>query len=992
VPVSVKTVKVPLSIVDGLDTKTDEKNVATTNWLAAENIDYRRTGAISKRAGFAGKTRRVDGESDDITNGKAVATFFDELIQYSGNKLYSFSESKNYWYEKGFVNNAVCTEKVLGNTDYTTISSSHETIDSFTCVAYQTTASNAIIYVRLFDDANGVLLKEFEIVEAGAVLERVAKLNNTFLIFYHETPNGINYMRLDLVDINTVLGPVVLTNYDSDSVQAVNIGDRLFLSYINNFAGGVDQLYIKPDFTSIAPINAVAYTPNFFYASREGFSNLRLVYDELTSLFDYNLGELHSAAVFSPGFTPTASAAVQDPDNENASLIFTQDNFDTSNQIGIKMFRVDSAGAVTDLDWVFYGASMVTKPQLYDGQVYFVLIKKINDSDSGQRTYYLGTKDKQIVAKVADNIAVRRTFYDLLDLHTTAGGLTFTGSQYSEFFSNTSPGSAVSTNVAKYNFDFSPANNFYDATLGKQLHIAGGILSSYDGRKVVEHGFLEVPVAPEFDAFVDIGPSLGVGSQVALDYPQTVQYCIVYSWIDSQGQIHRSAPSLPLSVTIPDENQRVNLLIRPLTLTSKDNVEIEVYRTEGNGTNFYKISNIGGVGSTTNSRLSNDPSEAQLEYGDAAGDDGIRDNELLYTTGGALENIAPISSRYITSSKTRLFLLSGDGYSIQYSQLRQENVGVAFFDGFTMQLDRQGDEARALAVMDDNLIILKRRALQVLPGQGPDNLGQNDDFRQPTNIPTDVGCEDPASVISMPMGIMFKSAKGIYILRRNFAVEYIGAPVEKYNSLAVTSATLLEASNQIQFTTESGTTLTYDYYTNRWSTSDNMPAVDAVVYDGAFSYLRSNGTVMQQSGYSDNGSFVPMKLESAWVQLAGIQGFQRVKQLMFVGKYLSPHKVKISFAYDYVNTWVHSVVIDATTLWGGNTYSSGDYDEGAYSGDGEAYQARVFTKIQKCQSFRFKIETVFDGATGPDCTISNFSLLVGIKVGDFKTSRSYGAR
>jgi hypothetical protein len=298
----------------------------------------------------------------------------------------------------------------------------------------------------------------------------------------------------------------------------------------------------------------------------------------------------------------------------------------------------------------------------------------------------------------------------------------------------------------------------------------------------------------------------------------------------------------------------------------------------------------------------------------------------------------------------------------------------------------------ALASMDSNLIILKQKALYTLSGEGPDNLGLQNDYRQPNLITSDVGCTDPNSVVSTPMGLMFKSDKGIYLLTRNFELRYVGAPVEGYNSSAITSATLMADLNEVRFTTATGTCLVYDYFQNRWSTHENLRAVDAMIYDGKFTYLRSDATFMAQSTeFSDNGDYVPMALESAWIQLGGIQGYQRFYKMFILGNYLNAHKLRISFAYDFNDTFVDDVIVDCTTLYDNGTYGDGDYGDGIYGGPGNVYQMEVRPKRQKCESFRFKVETIRDGVNGADCTISNFMLVIGSKNTDGKPTKVVGA-
>jgi hypothetical protein len=550
------------------------------------------------------------------------------------------------------------------------------------------------------------------------------------------------------------------------------------------------------------------------------------------------------------------------------------------------------------------------------------------------------------------------------------------------------------TAVKKYCTDFAPIFNFFDAKLGGNLHVTGGILKAYDGNEVVEHGFLEIPRAPVLTSLNNNGPTPGIGSTAG---PSSYQYVVVYAWRDNQGQLHRSAPSPALTVAVPQvavNYYNAILKLPTLTLTNKTNVEIELYRTEANGTNFYKV--LAGGALSYTSRTFNDPTVPFLSFTDDFPDDNILDDELLYTTGGVLENVAAPASKYAVTYKNRIVLLNADGKTLYYSKLREANGPVEFNDSLFITLDDFGGPATSLAVMDDHIIIFKERALFALTGEGPNNLGEQDDFRQPYLISSDAGCIQPNSVVRTPSSIMFQSDKGIYEVLRGFAVQYIGAPVEKYNSSTISSATLLETTNEVRFTTAAGRALVYDYFHQRWTTFTNMTAQDATSYQNRYVYIRPDGTVMSETPnyYYDNGSYIKTKLVSAWISLGGIQGFERLYQMELLGNYKASHKLRVAMAYDFVDAYLHDTVINATPVLNPSFYGKDTYGtETPYGGDGLLYQFRIFPKIQKCQSFKICIED-FSGTEngGEGYTLSNIAAIVGIKTGLNKLAaqRSFG--
>ena len=196
------------------------------------------------------------------------------------------------------------------------------------------------------------------------------------------------------------------------------------------------------------------------------------------------------------------------------------------------------------------------------------------------RTVYLGSEDGEIIAKYTDDANARPDDNYSCNLILDGEKLSFTSVEAAEIQTNLAGNNIhVPTIVKKYTSDFSAVNNFFDATLGDNLHVAGGLLKMYDGEKFVEHGFLEIPKAPVLYSETTLGGVLQAG---------TYYYVVVYAWKDRFGQIHRSAPSSPLTYTVSGDNKKPTITVFTAAFTNKENVEIEVYRTEKNGSTFYK--------------------------------------------------------------------------------------------------------------------------------------------------------------------------------------------------------------------------------------------------------------------------------------------------------------------------------------------------------------------------------------------------------------------
>jgi hypothetical protein len=529
--------------------------------------------------------------------------------------------------------------------------------------------------------------------------------------------------------------------------------------------------------------------------------------------------------------------------------------------------------------------------------------------------------------------------------------------------------------------DFKSLNNFVTAELGNNLHIVGGVLQSYDGVSVNESGFAVFP-----EDVVATPSNIGAGSITN----GTRQYSVVYAWYDNQGQLHRSAPSIGTPVTISGGPSDITLTIPTLRITKKEHVFIEVYRTEASGTIFYKVS------SNTNLTLNNTAIDT-ISYTDTITDANLVAGELLYTVSGELDNIAPPAASVITKWKNRIVLKSTDEENLLVlSKIRQEGKPVEFSDQITLSVDPTGGDIVTTAVLDDKLIIFKRTSIHVQAGDGPNNLGEQSDFGLPQLINSDVGCTDVNSVVVVPDGLIFKTEKGLHLLDRSLSVSYIGAEVEKYNSSRITAARLVPDINQVRFTTENSLCLVYDYYFKQWSTFTNHEAVGATIYKDKFTFVKSNGKVYieDSSSFKDGAQRIKMKIVSAWMNVAELQGFQRFYKMIILGTYKSKHRLKVKIGYDFNTSFTDEADIDVENTIEPTKYGEDSPfgEQSVYGGAFPLYQWRVFPQRQKCQSFRISIEDIMTDVFDESFSISNLRLEVGVKQGSNKqgTDRSVG--
>lgn len=414
-------------------------------------------------------------------------------------------------------------------------------------------------------------------------------------------------------------------------------------------------------------------------------------------------------------------------------------------------------------------------------------------------------------------------------------------------------------------------------------------------------------------------------------------------------------------------NGRLNL--PTLCLTEKGRVtqpvQIAVWRTVNNGTQYYKCG-----------YAANDTTVDTVTFYDYTGDDDLVGNTALYTNGGEVENIAPPASDFITSYKNRAIVLpSEDLFSWWYSKQVVTGTPVEFSDLFSQSIDQRGGPLTGGSPLDDKLIFFKQKDIFYVVGDGPAPSGANNDFSYPQQITTPCGCTEPKSIVTVPIGIIFKSAKGFYLLDRGLNVAYIGAEVEDFNSFTVTSAQLTATGTQVRFTLSGGLCLVYDYYVGQWSVFDNITAVDSVIYGNTYAYLTTGGLVALETPgvYSDLGAVIVPSFRTGWISFDKIQNFQRIWSTLLVGTYFSPHTLVMTAAQDFDSTATQTTTVTLTSSI-------------------TPYQIKFPMIRQKCEAAQLTFTLTPASVAGQGAAFSALTFETGIKKGSYKVpaAKTYG--
>lgn len=980
-----------IPFAEGLDLKTDPKQVTPGKFLALSNSVFTKGGLLTKRNGYESLTN-IDA---DYLN---TLTTFNGNLTAIGQSLYAYSQDTEQWINKGDI-----VPVSLSTLSLVRSSSEQETVDvsvlenGLTCTVWEDSIGTS--NYQVIDSTTGQVIVPSTALQTGAEVPRVFNLGRYFVITYLINITGtihLRYISIVTNDITMVSAPVDLSTQVALITSAYDgqiISGQLYIAWDGSDGGGavritkLDQYLNQGATVALAGQNAeiisicgdlTGVSPTVWLSYKDSTD------DGYSANFTSNLGALLATtqiwnnidAVNLTSFAQNSINTVYYQTLNNYSYAAIRSDFMSS-------VTITSLGVVGSPIIILRSVALASKAFMINGVVYML----VTYGSDLQPTYFLIDSEGNIVAKLAysngggypsnqilSNAIVYGTVVNIGYLFK--GNLTAVNKEQT----GTVGGIYSQTGINLASFDLA-SEAMVSSEIGGSLHFASGFLWMYDGVKPVEHGFHVWP-----DNLLATTSTLG-GFLTAQQY----FYQVTYEWTDSQGNIHRSAPSLPLDVDLSasaTSTNSVTLNIPTLRLTYKtapNSVRILIYRWSTTNQQYYQITSI-------QSPTLNNPAVDSIAYVDTLADTSIIGNALIYTTGGVIENIGAPSSPGITLFKSRLFLIDSENRNlIWYSKQVIQNTPVEMSDLLTVFVapttGAQGStgDCTVLSAMDDKLIIFKAGAIYYMTGTGPDNTGASNDFTDPIFITATVGCTNPQSVTFMPNGIMFQSDKGIWLLGRDLSTTYIGAAVEDFNTSVVNSALTIPATNQCRFTLDTGQTLMYDYYFGQWGTFTNVPAISSTIYQDQHTFLNIYGAILQESEglYLDGSKPVLLSFTTGWMNLAGLQGYIRAYSFYLEAEYITPHKLQIQIAYDYNSYPSQSSIIlpdNFTPNYGGDSLY---VTTSPYGGPGTDERWRVFLEKQKCEAFQIILNEVYDGTygvpAGAGFTLSGIDMLVGVK-------------
>jgi hypothetical protein len=491
-----------------------------------------------------------------------------------------------------------------------------------------------------------------------------------------------------------------------------------------------------------------------------------------------------------------------------------------------------------------------------------------------------------------------------------------------------------------------------DAQYGTVLNIGDSLLT-LDGLPSFLDGSRQVPIGTYFRPFINCVGSTSGGSLAAGTYLVKV----VFETYDSQGNLIESCESNQNNIVTTGASSSIALTLRLSKWYGFCTVSIYVSRTNAANLQLLetRVANVANPNFTYT--ITSQP---------------VTTAPFIYTLGGVLENTPCPPAKHASLFNDRVLIVPADDFDKVYYSNKYINGEIPSFSSFLFvqqasSTSRYRDEIVGAAGIGDKLIIFRENSIYWVAGDGANLLGADSTFSQPEILSQDIGCTNPKSIILTPVGIMFQSAKGIYMITGGLALEYIGASVEAYNAEAVIDSCLITQRNIVLMATSSRI-LCFDYLSNRWSIDTIANVSSLAVFQNKIVALKSSGAVsIETTTFTDNfGEMTPpsiqMKLITGWMKLTGIQDFGRVTRVLVLGRWKSSHSLTVKAYYDYDDSTVETYTQSITATPG-------------------LYQYNIHLRRQKCESLKLEI---FDTGSGQSLDLVGITLEVGVKKGTMK--------
>ncbi len=972
--------------VAGLETKAASAVIPVDRLAVLENGVFTKTGSVKKRAGYTAVRPYT---ATSVVLGTALGLFAHSggLNMATTKKLYSQDEDQR-WSTRGVYLGATYEAREVAYANKSQVASDVAVANGVAVVVWKY-ATNSL-YFQCYDAETGVALSAITaLATATADTPSAVAIGDTVLLCYTKTDTDAVTARLIQTSnlqesVATATTVTVAGDLDtSTNFWTIVAGDdnEAYLAWhtdgTGTLAAGIGIASIDASGaqvrSALVSTDVPTRPPGLGYDADAGEVVVAWTLAAFRGYRRYYTNNLSAVAA-----ATTVSASEADRVAAGPSVVAFEDESSENSTVGLTVI----GGSTTTV----YHAHLASHGFTLSDQVVFVLG---HDSVTGlQNGYYLYTSSGECVGAFESGTALDRPSTHEL-AHYSGGSMALGFKRRLSLVDFAAQ--YAHTGIRLHTFtDEAPVSA---AEFGQSTYLSGCQLWMFDGTAPAEAGFHMAPdVADSHFSASDVnGESLLTGVSYT--------YRFYYEWYNARGERVRSqfmqrtyAPTFAsgegeIVITIPT----LRHTLKSATHGHAAEVSIVVYRCEGDSAAeiFYRVSSPDpSTAGSDNGYLANSFSANTVSFTDSMSDAALVAGPEK-DWGSVSELIrAPIPGpALVSATMDRLFLAGGGvprGRVLPSMTYTPEDAA-----GFAGELDTQVCPGRITAIgsLNEAVVVFTEDEIYAMPGPGFANDGTGAAYA-PERVTTDVGCTLGASLVETPPGLLFSTAKGIYGLSQDFQVEYVGAPVERYNSQTVTSAEVVPDTNHVLFLCSDGNTLMYDYQYGQWGTFTQHRGTSAVRYGDNYAYLRNDGAVWVRDPdvYTDDGAPVIIRVRTGRFRPEGLQGFFKFRGVHVLGEYKSPHQLRARLFFDREQSYSMQRVVDFTTIMPADDFGEADLfgdDEWFGGTDGQYdYDAEILGgKRMKCSQVAFEFSDIISGEAGASFELTELAITFSTQLG-----------
>lgn len=246
---------VALSLRQGLDTKSDPKQVVPGRLLILENGVLTKLGAIQKRSGYAPLSQNLVG-GGTLASARLLSTFKEQLFLGTGLAGYSYAQAQAGWAAKGSCEGLRVSSTPVVRNVYQQSSQDATLHPAGLTLAAWEDSSGGVRY-SVIDTATGQSIVPNALASATASRPKCASLGAYLILVFAEAGLGkLRYVAFPVASPQTPLAAAdIAANLNANGAYDATVGGgRLFLAYANT-AGGATQLSLRYVTTLLAGSN-----------------------------------------------------------------------------------------------------------------------------------------------------------------------------------------------------------------------------------------------------------------------------------------------------------------------------------------------------------------------------------------------------------------------------------------------------------------------------------------------------------------------------------------------------------------------------------------------------------------------------------------------------------------------------------------------------------------------------------------------------------------